>query len=73
MRPSVGGAAAGNVGVAAVVVVDQLVIAGVGFSAGGAAATAGAPFLAARARMAVGTQRPMSLSPWPAGQGVDAG
>ena len=52
------------------VVVDQLVIAGVGFSAGGAgvAAATGAPFLPARARMAVGKQRPVSLSPWPAGQ-----
>jgi hypothetical protein len=46
-----------------VVVVDQLVMAGVGFSTAGAGAAAGVPFLAARARMALGTQRPASLSP----------
>jgi len=53
----------GGVGAAAVVVVDQLVMAGVGFSIAAAGVAAGAPFLAARARMAVGTQRPASLSP----------
>ena len=79
MRPSVGGgvpavAAAGvgaGVAAVAVVVVDQAVMAGVGFSAGTTAVVTGAaPFLAARASMAVGTQRPVSLSPWPAGQGL---
>jgi hypothetical protein len=52
----------GGMGAAAVVVVDQLVMAGVGFSIAAAGVAAGAPFLAARARMAVGTQRPASLN-----------